>query len=555
MKKVFKSLVVVAIILLSGIQLSAQKDSCTAEISWQEEQSFFVSMFVFGDIDSTDNVLWEFGDGTTGTGVYTTHMYNDFGTYQVIATIDGACGAFSTTTQIYFDTIQNPTDCSLDFYYEQTGVENEYMFYAYGVGFDETDTYNWFFGDNIPLVGQEVIYSFPAEGEYFVTLTSENDECGEMSVTYPVYVYNDSTSECYASYWYMLDSVDLNTVYFFDNSYFEGNATYMWDFGDGETSVLSNPMHTYTEAGQYFVSLAIDANGCRSIYQDYVWVGDDNWYPEECQALFYADYSYEGYSVDFVDISYTDGQPVTAWAWSFGDGTGSDIQNPTHEYNAVGEYLVTLTIFTQGCTSTFEEMIYVEENSYNGDCQAFFYPMFDGTLSVEFFDLSMPTPDTWAWDFGDGTTSSLQNPVYSFSQPGEYTVTLFTTAGDSCQSAFAMDIYLYEDTIGNGKDVSYIGEITQAHAVQVSPTAINRVTGDVNISIYPNPVADVLNVNFGHITNNATVRILNVNGQVLYNQVIDNQNVSTVNVADFNNGIYILQVIENSQIKSVKFIK
>ena len=557
MKKVFKNLVAIAIILLSGLQMTAQ-DTCTADINWRQVQNTVISMSVYGSIDSTDLVTWDFDDGTTGTGISTTHNYNSYGTYNVVATIDGACGNFTTSTQIILDSSSNPVDCSLNFYYESTGVDNEAIFYAYGEGFDETDIYTWNFGDSIPVNGQEVIHLFPNEGEYFVTLTSENDECGEMSVTYPIYIYNYSdTLNCQASYWYYLDSIDLYTVNFFDNSFYNGDATYLWDFGDGEYSTDENPIHTYFDDGQYLVTLIIGAGDCRSTYEDYVWVGDDNnWYPEECQALFYADYATEGYSVDFYDISFADDSQITAWTWNFGDGEGSAEQNPTHEFAATGEYTVSLTIFTQNCTSTFEQIVYIEESSNNGDdCQAFFFPIFDGSLDVEFFDLSRPTPSNWAWEFGDGATSTEANPTHLFSDTGVFTVTLFINAGDSCQSAFAMDIYLYEVQSGDKKDTQYAGEILQGHAVQTTTTAINNIEKNATISIYPNPVVDILKVDLGEANNNANISIFNTNGQLVFSSDVENSRNFEINTQDFPNGLYIMQVISNGEVEALKFIK
>lgn len=556
MKKLSKSLSVLAIILLTSFQFFAQDTTCVYEIDYFQNPSseLDVSFWIRGDIDSLYNVVtWDFGDGTSGVGILAEHTYDSLDTYEVTATITSAvCGSVTTTTEIILDSVYNPAECYLDFYYEPTEVENEYLFYAFSDGFDDsTQVYMWDFGDSIPVVGQEVTEIFPEEGTYFVTLSAENDECGYMETSYSIYIGDNDTTFCEASFGYMLDSIDLYTVNFFDFDETIEGANYSWEFGDGITSTEQNPVHTYTEEGMYLVTFMVEYGDCTASYEEYVWVGDDNnWYPEECQALFFVEYGRTGFNVDFLDFSWSGNSPITAWSWDFGDNSNSGEQNPSHEYAAAGEYLVTLTIFSQGCTSTFEEMVYVEDNSENGDCQAFFFPIFDGTLSVEFFDLSMPMPTSWAWDFGNGTTSSLQNPTYTYNAPGEYTITLLTTAGDSCMSAFAMDIELIE----NGKS-TYSGEIIQAHAIQVDALSINNVENNATFDVYPNPVVDVLNVDFGNIAEQASIQIFNTNGQLIYSDNVEEVRNIEINTTDFASGLYIMQVIENEQSSSVKFIK
>lgn len=502
-----------------------------------------------------DTWEWSFGDSTFATGDNVTHQFPAEGDYFVTLTATNVeCGEMSVTQQVYVynDTVN---DCSVDFYYF-VQPDMSVDFYGLGNGYTPNDTWIWSFSDSITATGQNVVHQFASEGEYTITLTAENNQCGMLSTTQQIFVFTDTLNDCSAYFNFMLDSTDLNTVYFFNQSYSPDSiVNYTWDFGDGSTSFEYNPYHTYSQEGEYLVTLTLEGAYCFSTYQAWVWVGDNNnWYPDDCQALFYSDYSQNGYHVNFYDLSYSGNEPILDWVWNFGDSSFSALQNPSHTYTQSGEYVVSLTIITANCVNTFEQVIYVENNSYNGDCQAFFYPVFDNTLTVQFFDLSMPEPNTWAWNFGDGTTSNLQNPTYSYSDTGVFTVTLETIAGDSCMSAFAMDIYFFE-VQNSQKDVTYSAEILRSYAVQVPATSINYVKQDIEINVYPNPVTDLLNVNFGSFTTEAIVRILNINGQLLYNEVIDNQLESVIDVSNLNSGIYLLQVIENNQIKSVKFIK
>ena len=123
----------------------------------------------------------------------------------------------------------------------------------------------------------------------------------------------------------------------------DGVATeYFWDFGDGDTSGLPNPIHTYTTMGAYDVILIVwlDLDGCYQsdtiIKEDYVIVND-------LTADFAAEprAGIEPLAVQFSDLS---GGWPTGWYWEFGDGASSVDQNPQHQYDTGGLYDVFLRV-------------------------------------------------------------------------------------------------------------------------------------------------------------------------------------------------------------------
>ncbi len=175
-----------------------------------------------------------------------------------------------------------------------------------------------------------------------------------------------------------------------------------------------------------------------------------------------------GASVQFTDASTDpDGDAITEWAWDFGDG--SDVvatQNPTHTFNAVGAYKVTLTVTDDPSdgdrqTSTREFTVFVcDETDPDGTaCKppnagplASFSPNrteVDQGHSVAFTDASEDrdgTIEAWHWDFGDGETSSEQNPTHTFTRVGTFQVTLTVTDDGGLQStrAFPIQVRLVE---------------------------------------------------------------------------------------------------------------
>ncbi len=135
-------------------------------------------------------------------------------------------------------------------------------------------------------------------------------------------------------------------------------------------------------------------------------------------------------TVKFTDTSSNN---PTSWLWDFGDGTTSTDENPTHTYNSVGNYSVSLTAFNTLGNNTLRQ---------NNLITVFTTPVANFTtnttngaspLTVQFTDTSSNNPTSWLWDFGDGTTSMDENPTHTYNSVDKYTVTLIATniAGSS----------------------------------------------------------------------------------------------------------------------------
>ena len=212
------------------------------------------------------------------------------------------------------------------------------------------------------------------------------------------------------------------SVSFTDSS--SGNPTsWSWDFGDGTSSTTQNPNHTYTSPGSYTVKLtASNASGSNtSTRTGYISVTA----PPKPTADFSANPTSGNapLAVSFTDSS--TGNP-TSWSWDFGDGTSSTAQNPNHTYTSAGTYTVSLTATNaQGSdTKTMTDYVNVTlPTSPTADFSA--NPTSGSTpLAVSFTDSSSGNPTDWSWDFGDGSTSTAQNPSHTYTSAGTYTVSL-----------------------------------------------------------------------------------------------------------------------------------
>jgi PKD repeat protein len=126
-------------------------------------------------------------------------------------------------------------------------------------------------------------------------------------------------------------------------------------------------------------------------------------------------------TVQFTDLS---GGSPTSWAWTFGDGGTSSEQNPQHTYTAPGLYTVTLNATNEYGSDEEIRTDYI--TVYAPVTAQFSANITSGIapLTVQFTDLSTGGPTSWLWTFGDGNTSTAQNPVHTYTTAGTHTVTL-----------------------------------------------------------------------------------------------------------------------------------
>ncbi|HEU4725967.1 MAG TPA: PKD domain-containing protein, partial [Candidatus Eisenbacteria bacterium] len=145
-------------------------------------------------------------------------------------------------------------------------------------------------------------------------------------------------------------------------------------------------------------------------------------------------------AVQFTDQSTAGSYPITAWSWAFGDGATSTSQNPSHTYAAAGSYTVTLTVTTAAGSDGQTSAGYIVATEPPNAAFEGAPRSGDRPLAVQFNDLSTAgsAPITsWAWSFGDGATSTAQNPTHTYTVAGTYTVGLTVTTADGTDAVTA----------------------------------------------------------------------------------------------------------------------
>ncbi len=222
-----------------------------------------------------------------------------------------------------------------------------------------------------------------------------------------------------------------------------GATSWSWNFGNGQTSTLENPWAVnYLLPGNYTITLTV-TNGTQSDVATQV---------IQVFAKPTADFSYIGTAegcipIDliFVDESTPGSAPIVGWDWEFGDGYSSTQQGPQHTYNQPGVFGVLLTVTdTNGCSGSMlidpvvrgsnEPLIQISANPTN-HCIV--------PLDVQFTNTSNGTqPLSFLWDFGDGTDTTVQSPLHTYTTLGVYTVSLTVTDPYGCSSDTVLTDYI-----------------------------------------------------------------------------------------------------------------
>lgn len=373
---------------------------------------FEVEFFNFSSSNAT-SFAWSFPGGSppTSTAFEPNVVYETPGTYNVTLTAFNSAGN-DIYTAINYITV-NPLPSAV-FTHSGTGLQITFNS-AGSVG----NIYNWNFGDGQTSTQQNPVHTYTTGGTYNVTLTISN-ECGSTNTQQSIIVTGAPSAEFIAD---VEDGCPVLVVHFTNTS--AGNPTsFNWTFqgGSPSTSTQPNPTVTYNSPGTFDVSLTVtNANGNNSVtYDNFI----------EVATPTFSDFTF---FVNGLDATFSNqSQNSNSSLWFFGDGEQSTSNNPTHNYNQDGTYTVML-IATGICgpdTSTQQVVIQTPPQSgFTVQQTDFCIP-----ASVSFMNESSNNATSFLWTFegGNPATSTVENPVVTYSAAGTYNVQLIAySAGGS----------------------------------------------------------------------------------------------------------------------------
>lgn len=225
----------------------------------------------------------------------------------------------------------------------------------------------------------------------------------------------------------------------------------LWEFGDGRYSTEKNSVvHTYDEPGYYDVKLSIldDDLNIQSRADKSIIVAEDDIIVD----AYFTDSlnSFDKNTIFFTNLS----SQSKEYLWDLDDGTITTEENPVHYYQTPGIYNVKLTVYdtVTGKMDNYKKQVYVNlmqlEIKSDFEC----YPDIENKR-VYFHDFSTGDQiEHYLWDFGDGETSTDQNPVHQYAENGIYDVCLSTWNYDTAlYNTFCREVKLIDST-GNFAD-------------------------------------------------------------------------------------------------------
>jgi gliding motility-associated-like protein len=285
-------------------------------------------------------------------------------------------------------------------------------------------------------------------------------------------------------------------VYFTDQS--SGSPfSWGWDFGNGQLSTAKNPGVTFSQPGTYTVRLVVkNASGVDEVIKtNFITV-----FPAP-SASFSANLTTAcaPATVQFRDQSTVPpgAGSITGWSWDFGDGSSSTAQNPSHTYTATGFYTVSLLITSStGCKSSASIGKYIRiVNGVNADFSFLQPPTCQAPFTISFQDQSSgPGTMTYAWNFGNGSNSTQQNPATIYPAAGSYPVQLTVQSNLGCNGTITKNILV----AGKTTDFTFPSSICIGQTITLqnnsSPAPISSfwIFGDGTNSSQINPTKTFL---------------------------------------------------------------
>ncbi|MBO6025648.1 MAG: PKD domain-containing protein [Bacteroidales bacterium] len=257
-------------------------------------------------------------------------------------------------------------------------------------------------------------------------------------------------------------------------------SSYLWNFGDGQTSTQQNPTHQYSTAGNYNVSLTVSCGGsCSDTKQQTVTV-----YAVPT-ANFTATTACQGQPTQFTNTSSNSASQPMTYLWDFGDGQTSTETNPSHQYTTVGNHTVTLTASCGGSCSDTRQQTVVTHAVPTANFTATSVCLGEETQFTNSSSNSASQPMTYSWNFGDGQTSTDQNPTHQYTSAGNYNVSLTVSCGGICTDTKQRSVPVYSNP------VAYAGE--NDTVMYGDRATLNGTGGSGNFNYHWEPADKVVN--------------------------------------------------------------
>lgn len=371
---------------------------------------------------------WDFGDGTPQMFIQNpTHEYLNPGIYTVTMEVTGPRGSAVAYERDLIEVTESVYPIAGFTVSPSSGAApltvkciDQSFVDPYGL----TPAYNWTFGDGNQSADKNPVWTYTTPGDYSINLTVRQGS-KESNVSNPIKVGAYPVPDVSFSMAPMVGNAPLKVSFIDQTCNSNCGYKYFWQFGDGNTSSFKNPVYAYEKPGIYQVNLTVtDAWGISSKGEanDTITVKSpvDINIPLNASFTAVPGYGNPPVSVTFVDTSV--GTKSLRYKWVIDDVEVSSQKSFSHVFDQSKDYIVNLTVYDETESDSHSSVIHVAnlDADFVTDIQSGSAP-----LTVQFTDMSDGYPTRWYWLFGDGYTSREENPVYTYSKPGTYSVSLY----------------------------------------------------------------------------------------------------------------------------------
>lgn len=457
----------------------------------------------------TSTFAWDFGDGNTDNAQNTSHTYSTPGIYTVTYTVD-VNGCFTTTKK----TVTQAPRAVVNFSAVSSCNNSEVVFTNSSTLLFGKMGYDWNFGDSKTSSSANPMHDYAGFGTFDVTLRAYTDlgcvdsftsqvtltEAPEIAIAYSAPCVGES-------------------IQFTNNSVVPAGFvnSYDWNFGDGATTNVSNPSHTYPGVGTYSVFVvSFSTNGCSDSLRMDVVVNE-----KPRAGIVAPSVVCDGDGIDFLNSTISSTMSQIAYSWDFGNGIMSNSKDTSFAYSATGTYdVMMIATITGGCADTAMQSVRVSPIP-SSDFSVTSALTKDG--SMQFFADETAAGTKYQWFFGDGNKATIADPKNTYMFDGVYNARLITMNADGCTSQ-------------------------STEVVNIFRTALNGSSFGAEVSLYPNPNHGQFIVKLeGASFENMNVNVVNALGQTIgFTSTLSADNAMELDLNNAAKGVYYLHMLNDA---------
>jgi len=429
---------------------------------------------------------WDFNDDgiVDSNSANPTFEYADDGNYEVTLLVDNGSGCTDETTQTV-NIIGLP---SVDFTYSAGCIGEEVIFTDNSSNVTGSASYRWDFNgdgiedDNTP---GNASFTYSGLGPYFAELLIDNGNGCIESLTVEVEFSSSPSPDFNASEACLGEETILNDL----TTNVNNTATYQWDFdGDGniDSSIPGSTSYQFQEAGNYTTTLTVSNNGCEASIERLIIVNELPSIQLDADRTTCSD----------EEITLDPGPGFLNYSWSTGSNDQIIVVSESGTYSVVVED-------ENGCSASDE--IVINEGAL---------PTADFATQIELFDFSSivtfqnqsENGETFSWDFGDGATSDLENPIHEYTDIDIFNGSIF-------------EVCL---TVTNSCDVTEYCEL-----VPLLVTKAEESLTESGLLVYPNPNMGKFKVKQNQTANIEYLWLFSAQGKLIQTASMNNKNEHT----------------------------